>query len=346
MPVYNVEPYLRNAIESVLSQTEQDFEIILVDDASPDNCPAICDEYAAKNENIKVVHHPENKGLSAVRNTGIAHASGEYVTFMDSDDFVDPDLLSSVRASLKENPADCVAFGMKEEYCDQSGEIKKTYEVTFGREERLNGADKVRPVVIELEQKTLYGYSANKFYKKDIITNNKIGFEKVALIEDIAFNVEFFNFASSLNILNTAPYHYMKRIDGSLTNKFVKDYYQLHRRRVNIILEQYRGWGLLTDGVKTALANIYARYIVSALQRNCDPRAKMNHRERKAFLRSVFADEMFLELSPFISAGSYAGILYGALKKQKTGISLVYGRAIYIIKQKLPILFAAAKQRR
>ena len=89
VPVYNVEPYIRRCIDSILSQTFTDFELILVDDGSPDNCPAICDEYAKKDSRVHVIHQ-ENRGLSAARNAGLDRMTGEYVTFVDPDDFVHP----------------------------------------------------------------------------------------------------------------------------------------------------------------------------------------------------------------------------------------------------------------
>ena len=87
MPIYNVEKHLEKAIESVLAQTFQNFEIILVDDCSPDSCPQICDAYVSKYKKISVIHHEKNKGLSGARNTGLDVAKGEYIWFMDSDDF-------------------------------------------------------------------------------------------------------------------------------------------------------------------------------------------------------------------------------------------------------------------
>ena len=86
VPVYKVENYLRQCIDSLLAQDFSDFEVILVDDGSPDSCPAICDEYAQCNKRIKVVHKT-NGGLSDARNAGIAVAEGQYITFVDSDDF-------------------------------------------------------------------------------------------------------------------------------------------------------------------------------------------------------------------------------------------------------------------
>ena len=99
VPVYKVEPYLRKCVDSVLGQTFKDFELILVDDGSPDNCGKICDEYAAADDRVKVIHQA-NGGLSAARNAGIdwvmSHSKSEYVTFIDSDDWVSPDYLSAL----------------------------------------------------------------------------------------------------------------------------------------------------------------------------------------------------------------------------------------------------------
>ena len=346
MPVYGVEQHLEKAVESVLAQTEKDFEIVLVDDASPDNCPAICDRLAREHENIRAVHHEINQGLSAARNTGLQYVKGEYVTFMDSDDYVDPYLLQKVKASLQENPADCVVFGMKEEYCDTNGAVSKTYELCYGTEERFSSAEALRPTVIRLEEKTFYGYAWNKFYKTALILERGLLFEKITLIEDITFNIAFFDEIGSLNILNIAPYHYMKRMDGSLTNQFVPDYYDLHRKRISMLLEQYKGWDLCTQEVKRTIANLYARYIFSALQRNCDKRTGMDKKARKAFLEAIYREDLFRELSSYIRVGGYAGILYGALQKKRTVLCLFFGRAIYLVKEKLPILFAAAKQKR
>ena len=346
MPVYNVEKHLKKAIDSILVQTYQNFEIILVDDASPDGSPKICDEYAGKYANIKCVHHEKNQGLSGARNTGLKYVSGEYVTFMDSDDYVDNDLLEKVKASLDENPADCVVFGIREEYFNKEDKLSKVYELTYGEEKRISSQEETRAEVIKLEEKTFLGYAWNKFYKTECIIRKNLAFERVTLIEDIVFNIHFFEDISTLNILNIAPYHYMKRIDGSLTNKFVEDYYILHRRRVESMLTLYKGWNMCTDKIRRTLGNIYARYIFSALQRNCDGRSQMNGKARKKFLRSVFDDGLFKELSPFITAGGYAGILYRGLKKQRIGFCLLSARIIYIIKEKMPIVFAALKHRR
>lgn len=105
VPVYNVEPYLRECVDSILAQTYRDFELILVDDGSPDNCGAICDEYAEKDDRIRVIHQ-QNGGLSAARNAGLDVAMGEYVTFVDSDDQVSPVYLECLFTLLENNEAE------------------------------------------------------------------------------------------------------------------------------------------------------------------------------------------------------------------------------------------------
>lgn len=107
VPVYKVEDYLRECVDSILAQTFRDFELVLVDDGSPDACPAICDEYAKADERIRVVHK-ENGGLVSARKTGISVASGEYVTFVDSDDKILPSHLQSFASAILKTGADIV----------------------------------------------------------------------------------------------------------------------------------------------------------------------------------------------------------------------------------------------
>lgn len=118
IPVYKVEEYLNDCLQSVLTQTFQNYEVILVDDGSPDNCPKLCDEWTVKDKRIKVVHRP-NGGLSAARNTGIKEARGEYLYFLDSDDELTPDALEQMYALVERYPnIDLVQGGFFERWED------------------------------------------------------------------------------------------------------------------------------------------------------------------------------------------------------------------------------------
>ena len=109
IPIFNVEDYLRKCIDSVLEQDYEDYEVILVDDGSPDRCPVICDSYAAEYDNIHVIHR-ENGGLSAARNSGIEMASGEYIMFVDSDDYIEPNVLGELLAQIEQEQLDVLRF--------------------------------------------------------------------------------------------------------------------------------------------------------------------------------------------------------------------------------------------
>lgn len=112
VPVYKVEPYLRRCVDSILVQTFADFELILVDDGSPDNCPAICDEYAAKDSRVRVIHQ-ENSGVSAARNAGLDALSpdSEWITFVDSDDWVNEEYLERLYDAVREHHTEVSVCG-------------------------------------------------------------------------------------------------------------------------------------------------------------------------------------------------------------------------------------------
>lgn len=112
VPVYGVEPYLPKCIDSILNQTYRDFELILVDDGSPDSCGAICEEYAARDGRIHVIHQ-ENQGVSAARNAGLDMARGEYLGFVDPDDWIQPEMYATLISALEENQADVAACGFQ-----------------------------------------------------------------------------------------------------------------------------------------------------------------------------------------------------------------------------------------
>jgi glycosyltransferase involved in cell wall biosynthesis len=116
IPVYNVEKQLRRCLDSVLAQTFAAYECILVDDGSPDNCPAICDEYAAKDGRFKVIHKKQNEGLPKARKSGLDAAAAELVTHVDSDDWIEPDALKLLYSKQRETDADVVMGGIRDVY--------------------------------------------------------------------------------------------------------------------------------------------------------------------------------------------------------------------------------------
>lgn len=124
VPVYNVGPYIRRCLDSILAQTERDIEVILIDDGSTDGCGEICDGYAHADDRVRVIHN-ENRGLAATRNTGLELANGEYISFIDSDDWIEPETFSELLKAASATGADIVAGGRCMEYAGKTVTPKK-----------------------------------------------------------------------------------------------------------------------------------------------------------------------------------------------------------------------------
>lgn len=222
IPVYNVEKYLRQCIDSVLSQTFQDFEIILVDDGSTDSSGEICDEYVTKDDRIRVIHKA-NEGVSIARNIGIEMTSGELLMFLDSDDFLYPDALKVLYEASIETPcADIIISGMEKYF------VSTDTKELFNLDANIYSKSLFGELSIYLKKKYFYGMVWSKLYKKEIISNNQIKFnENISYHEDELFFTQTLNASSNVKIISNTTYIY-NRYDGTLTHRFVCPEIQLY----------------------------------------------------------------------------------------------------------------------
>ncbi len=340
MPVYQVEAYLRDAVESVLAQTlTGDWELILVDDASPDGCGAICDKMAAEDARISVIHLNENGGLSNARNVGMRQAKGKYLMFMDSDDRIDRELLETLKNAVSTNaPAQMVVWGLIEEHYSRSGEIIERRRIC-ARAESCKSAEEVKQSALHLEQKTLLGYAWNKLYDREMLLHSGVQFENVRLIEDIVFNLSVLPHVQRMCVLDVPMYYYARRTSGSLTHRFIPDYYELSMRRVKMMLDMYAAWGMGEAAAKV-LAPIYVRYTISALSRNCDARAQMTHKKRLEFVRTMRKSDLHSRLKDAMGQGSGVHALIGRLIASGNGfVCLLMGWVIYFVQCGMKGLF-------
>ena len=347
MPAYGVEKYLEKAVESIKKQTFENWELIIVEDGSPDKTGELAEALQKTDVRIQVIHHEQNKGLSEARNTGIQAGKGRYIWFMDPDDTVDPDLLEKVFDSLQANPAKLVIFGHLEEYYNEDGSFAYAHEI---RPEKRYFAkpEEIHNYMIRLEQETIYGYAWNKMYDLAYIKENKFQYETVRLIEDIVFNIQYCNDIDTMNLLNITPYHYAKRMSGSLTTKFVPDYYLLHRRRIEMLLKQQQYWRTDTQQNCAILGGLYGRYILSALERNCDKQSGMSAGDRREFCKNVFQDPMFQQLISMAEAkdSKVLKIALRCLKSQSPMLCTALGRGVHIVRTGMPMVYSKTKSGR
>lgn len=334
LPAYGSEPYLAAALGDMQDQLFTDWEAIVVNDCSPDGSLAIAQQFAAADVRIRVVSHEVNRGLSAARNTGLAAARGRYVWFPDPDDRYDFTFLQSVYNSLQQHEAPVVMVGHVEEFYDAGGKVERVQEFTFSQELAHLGKTKLRKHVLEFEKGTHYGYAWNKVYERSYLQQGGFTFtEDLPLIEDIEFNIRVFQDLPGLNVIGAPLYRYAKREAGNLTSKFVPRYYEVHRARIEMLRNQLDSWGLLDAGAKATLGALYARYILSALERNKQKESGMSGSAQKEWLQGVFADELFNELVPCAQADSQAlRLCLKPLQQRNASKCLALGGAIHAAK--------------
>ncbi len=224
VPCYNVEKYLEKCVESIINQTYPNLEIILVDDGATDNTPELCDKLALTDSRIKVLHKV-NGGLSDARNAGLAVASGKYITFFDSDDWVEYEILKVAIEKMVNNNLDLVVWGYSADFVDDNEKVLSQRNCV------VNGACELGKNNTVLTQKNtlgLSGYAWNKLYKTDIIKNNNLLFEKgISLVEDILFNSTYFCCCKKIEFVDYIGNHYIQRGRVTLGTKRYENVFEL-----------------------------------------------------------------------------------------------------------------------
>ena len=228
VPVYKVEPYLRKCIDSLLAQdlSGEDYEIVLVDDGSPDRCPAICDEYAAGNKNIRVVHR-ENGGLSAARNSGLAVSQGEYVQFVDSDDYLEPNVLKTLIAKMDTDRLDVLRFNYQN--VNEKGEVFEPNKVS---KPFVDYRDEVCDGLSFLTERLGYGcYACQFILRRELMDDCR--FKEGIYFEDSEWTPRMLVKAKRVTSVSLIAYNYQMR-QGSITKG-------VDRERMRKVLEDKIG---------------------------------------------------------------------------------------------------------
>lgn len=233
VPVYNVEPYLRKCLDSIVNQSYKNLDIIIIDDGSTDGGGGICDEYKANDGRIRVVHQ-KNSGLSAARNVGLDIARGEYVQFVDSDDWIEDTTCETILSIAIEKKADIVCFGYNELF--PSGVVKNWSVDSSGEIEKVE-------ILRELATETgsIRDYVWNKLFAKRLFDD--IRFPIGRCYEDMDVSYRLFHQAENIYVTNTILYHYYRRKGSLAHNRYspnsIKDRLYIRKRRFEFMLNNY-----------------------------------------------------------------------------------------------------------
>ena len=221
IPVYNVEKYIKKCLDSVFNQTFKDYEVIVVNDGSKDNSIDVVKKY-----DVKLINQ-ENMGLSAARNTGVEQATGEYILFLDSDDYIDKDLLEELNKSIEENNPDLVRFQIREVY-ENSEQLKDYNEESFTNKSGVEAFEIISRYHF-VENAWCYAIKRS-YYEKE-----KFSFKKGTIHEDFGLTPLVIIKANTVNSISYIGYNYLQRT-GSIMNN---DDYEKTKKKVNDMYNHY-----------------------------------------------------------------------------------------------------------
>ena len=217
IPVYNTVKELRRCVDSVMTQTFADFELILVDDGSTDGSGVLCDELSAEDSRIKTIHR-ENGGCSEARNTGVRNATGDYMLFVDSDDmWDDTNALCDIYGIVRDNPVDVVCFGVS--IYNENGELVKTRKPVLTEDAAGNKFETVKHLVYTNQY---FSTSYVKVLRRDFFFESNLFFVKGLLSEDIEWSARILMGCQSIAVYSNAFYKRIQRSEGSITSAIGK----------------------------------------------------------------------------------------------------------------------------
>ena len=308
IPVYNNEKYLEVCIESACNQSYSNLEIILVNDGSTDNSLNICKNYAEKDIRIKIIEK-NNSGVSSARNVGLKKSTGEYILFLDSDDYIDTNMIKDMVYKIKKYDTDLVICGFI--VFDQDKSIKQS----FGNE-LIQGKENIASFYSKLNGRT--NSPTNKLYKNNLIT--KKFDESLHLGEDLIFNLDYVESCYSLVCIDKCYYHYRRDNKNSITNNFneqsfdiaemlhlrLKSYVEINNNKPNLIdINRY----FVTDTIS------YMNKYINSTQKGLI--------DKKAMITNILENENLRKALSDIKGISKKYYLIGLLMEKKL-VSFVY----------------------
>lgn len=292
VPVYNVERFLDRCVESLIKQTLADIEIILVDDLSPDKSPQMCDVWASKDHRIKVVHKTQNEGQGFARNSGLDVATGQFVAFVDSDDYVDEDMYETMYKVASENSSEITICGLR--YITINGIVKDYTNVKNNFE--IKG-EQIYEYILDMiacapyeKKERKYDVSACRvLYKKDIIDSFHLRFrsEREILSEDLVFNIQYLQHVKTLFSIPRAFYNYCQN-SSSTSSSYKLRKFDNSKCLYNVVL------ALVGESEETKLRvnRMFIGYVRSFML----DLAASDVVEKYGVIRKILKDPIFLRL--------------------------------------------------
>ena len=343
MPAYRVENYIERAVNSLLNQTFRDFELIIVDDGSPDNTGRIADSLAAQDDRIHVIHQP-NAGAPIARNRAMKVAQGRYFFFMDADDWAEKDMLADMYDLAEKNNLQAVVAGFYiDTYYD---DVHFTRQILSQPDEIFASQAEFRSAAYRLFDKNLLYAPWNKLCRADYLQEKGICFPNT-FWDDFPFNLAVFRDIERVGVTEKAYYHFIRARAESETARYRANMYEKREDENRWMIELYDHWQVHDEASREMIARRYAERVVGCIENVANPACPKTHRQKRQAVKAMLDCPTLKQALDIARPRSMMmHILFFSLKTGCTTLVLCEGIFISFVKRHFVRLFAQLKARR
>lgn len=345
MPVWGVEKYVGRAIESVLNQTLPDFELLVVDDGSPDDSGRICDRYAQRDPRVRVFHQ-ENAGAPAARNLAMDHARGDYLCFMDADDWAEPRMLEDMCALGAAHGLEVVVAGFYiDTYCDDA-ETDCFRQVLNGESRVFDSQQAFRENAYALFDKNQFYPPWNKLYLRSYIEERGLRFP-ATFWDDFPFVLSVIADVERVGVTSTPYYHFIRARAESETARYRAGMYEKREEEHTWMLGLYEHWGIDDERSLEVVYRRYAERLVGCIQNVTCADCELSRAEQRAEVRRmVSTPQAKFAVDKTKPRSAMMRAMLWPIKGGHPWVAYMEGRFISFVKRHSTKVFAKLKARR
>lgn len=340
MPVYKVEEYVAKAIESMQAQTLKEWEFIIVDDGTPDKSGEICDHYAAEDPRIQVIHK-ENGGAPSARNVAIEMANGEYMYFLDSDDWAEPNMLEDMYNLAKRDNAQLVVAGFYIDTYIGNGEFMTDNYVV--EDAVYSDKNTFRRNAYKLFDKNLLYTPWNKLYESKYILDNNLRFP-TTLWDDFPFNISIVRNVERVTVTSRQYYHFLRARTESETAAYRPGMYEKREEEHTWMVDLYKEWDIRDADSKEMLARRYVERFVGCVENITNPKCEMSEKEKRQEIKRMLNNPRVGKMLKIARPRSgYMKIMLIPIRMKNTMLTYLEAKIISYVKVNNTKLFTKLK---
>lgn len=343
MPVYKVEDYVAKAIDSVLAQTLQEWEFIIVDDGTPDNSGKICDDYAAKDSRITVIHK-ENGGAPSARNVAMDLAKGEFMYFMDSDDWAEPTMLEDMYKIAKRDDAQLVVSGFFiDTYYDDHNKMTHNY---YAQDAVYSIKEEFRKHAYQLFDKNLLYPPWNKLFQTEFIQEHNLRYP-LTFWDDFPFVLDVIENIERVSVTSRQYYHFIRKRAESETAAYRPNMYEKREEEHEWMVQLYKYWNVHDDNSKEMIARRYIERFIGCIENLTNKKCTLTYKEKRQAVKEMLSKNHVKKSVKMMKPKSrLMALMIIPIKWNNVTLTLLEGRVISFVKSRNTKIFATLKAKR